>query len=203
MTAPKQYPSDLPPIVLLGDPELAQISEPVPPEDIGTETFQSQLDVLRRSMEAIGANGIAAPQIGIGQRFFMMNAVHRDDPNPGPQEFFCFINPEIVEASNEMGWAWEGCLSVPGYRGWLRRPMVIAVRGFNERGEGIARELTGWTARAFQHEYDHLDGMIFPYRLADPHFMVSGKSFESRADWTEGWPAPNARAAKLGEIVPD
>jgi peptide deformylase len=114
-----------------------------------------------------------------------------------------WVNPEIVGSAPEHNWAWEGCLSVPGLRGWIRRPAAVAVRGYNAAGQRFSREYTGWAARVFQHEYDHLDGMLFPYRALDPHHLVATQEMAHRDSWPDGWPAPGARLAPYGEVVPE
>jgi peptide deformylase len=193
----------VPPLVTMGDPRLAQPSVPVEPERIATATFRERLETLVRAMVEYLGVGIAAPQIGWFERFFVM-VLEREGPDGEPErELQFWINPEIVSASDEHCWAWEGCLSVPGLRGWIRRPAAVAVRGYNEHGERVAREYRGWDARVFQHEYDHLEGMLFPYRAADPRHVVMTPHLEQREAWPPGWPAPGAREAPLGDVVPE
>lgn len=184
----------LPPLVTIGDPRLAQPSAPVDPAAITGQVIQQRLALLRRALDEHGANGVAAPQLGWFERYLVMR-----DP-AGGGGIVCWINPEIVQAGEELVWYWEGCLSVPGYKGFVGRPAALAVRGYNERGEPVSREFTGWEAHLFQHEYDHLDGVLFPYRLADPRHMVTAGQLERRAEWPADWPAPGARDAPVRVI---
>jgi len=147
--------------------------------------------------------GIAAPQIGWFERLFIMMTLATGPGGEVEHNLEVWINPRIVAASPESNWAWEGCLSVPGLRGWIRRPAAVAARGTNGRGEPVAREFTGWAARVFQHEYDHLEGMVFPYRAMDPRHVVATEELSRRDSWPEGWPAPGARTAPYGTVVPD
>ena len=75
------------------------------------------------------------------------------------------INPRILDRSTELVSGWEGCLSVPGTRGWVPRHETISVEYFTKHGDRIQQELTGFVARIFQHELDHLDGILFPDRV--------------------------------------
>jgi peptide deformylase len=198
-------PEGIPPLVTLGHPRLAQPSALVPVGSIRKAAFQERLAVLQRAMVEYAGLGIAAPQIGWFERFFLMKLVP-----PGPAEdedaepeLLAWINPEIVGSSPEHNWAWEGCLSVPGLRGWIRRPAAVAVRGRNAQGERVSREYTGWPARVFQHEYDHLDGMLFPYRVLDPRHLVSSAEMLNKDAWPPDWPAPHAGATPYGAVVPE
>lgn len=196
-------PEQMPPLVTLGHPRLARPSAPVPLAQVRTPAFQDRLALLHRALVEYQGLGIAAPQIGWFERFFLMKL-----PRPGAAadeepELQCWINPEITTRSPEHTWAWEGCLSVPGLRGWIRRPASVAVRGYNARGEAVSREFTGWAARVFQHEYDHLDGMLFPYRALDPRHLVSNAEMLNRDAWPDDWPAPRARSTPYGEVVPE
>ncbi len=184
----------LPALVVLGDPRLAQPSAPVKVRRIRTPAFQERLALLRVGLEHHGANGIAAPQLGWFERFFLMR-----DPS-GSGALLYWINPQIVQASAEQVWYWEGCLSVPGYKAFMGRSAAIAVRGNNERGERVSREFTGWEAHLFQHEFDHLDGLLFPYRVADPRHVVRAEELERRHEWPPDWPAPGARDAPIRVI---
>lgn len=215
-------PPGIPPLVTMGDPRLARTSTPVPLEEISSPAFQERLRILAASMVAYEGIGIAAPQIGWFERFFLMALPEEADPadrgagGTGAQEeepemmVVAWINPEIVAVSSEHCWAWEGCLSVPGLRGWIRRPAAVAVRGYAPNGEPMAMELTGWDARVFQHEFDHLDGMLFPYRAADARHLVMTEQLERLEQleqlgqleaWPEDWPAPGARDTPPGAIL--
>jgi len=189
----------IPPLVTMGHPRLAQPSEPVPPGKIKRGAFQERLRILGLAMVEYEGVGIAAPQVGWFERFFLMRLPSADPEGEG--ELLTWVNPEIVTASPEHNWAWEGCLSVPGLRGWIRRPAAVAVRGLDAKGRPFSREFTGWPARVFQHEFDHLDGMLFPYRAVDPHHLISTPEMAHRENWPDGWPAPGARDAEYGTVV--
>jgi peptide deformylase len=77
------------------------------------------------------------------------------------------INPEIAVLSPETEGGWEGCLSVPGLRGWVERPAHIRYRGLTPDGQTLMREARGFHARVVQHEVDHLDGQLYPGRMSD------------------------------------
>jgi len=203
MTHDRDLP-DIPPLVTLGNPRLARPSAPVAPEALAAPAFRERVEVLHAALVEYEGIGIAAPQIGWFERFFLMAEVQVEpEAREATYELFCWVNPEIVAASPEHTWAWEGCLSVPGLRGWIRRPAAVAVRGLDQHGEPVSRELSGWAARVFQHEYDHLDGVLFPYRAADPRHLVTIEELARREAWPADWPAPGARDAPLGEVVPE
>ena len=189
-------PNDIPPLLTLGDPRLAQVSEPVLREDILTLAFQRRIELLKVALDLMGANGIAAPQVGWFQRYFVMR-----DPS-GTGQVICWINPEVKMLTEEQVWYWEGCLSVPGFKAYVGRSAAIAVTGLDERGEPLSREFTDWEAHLFQHEFDHLDGVLFPYRVQDPRHMVSAEALEKREHWPEDWPAPGAKHAPIRKIAP-
>ena len=201
MTDTDQSSNSLPSIVTIGEPRLAQPAAPVKVAWINTPRFRKCLKTLIYTMVENLGIGIAAPQVGWYRRFFVMML---DDPLPAGQQgtaLSVWVNPEIVATSDEYNWAWEGCLSVPNLRGWIRRPSAIAVRGYNEIGEPVSREFTGWMARVFQHEYDHLDGMLFPYRAVDPKHLVTLEELARRQEWPADWPAPGARDAAMGQVL--
>ena len=191
----------LPPLVTLGDPRLARPSAAVPLEEIPTAEFQARLKTLAGAMAAYEGIGIAAPQLGWFERFFLMTEETGEDEDSQPREPLAWINPEIVSFSPMCCWAWEGCLSVPGLLGWIRRPATVGVRGYDARGTAIGVEYTGWAARVFQHEFDHLDGNLFPYRAADTRHLVTVEALDSREDWPGDWPAPGARDTPQGTLL--
>ncbi len=193
----------IPPLVTIGHPLLAQRSAEVPLAAVKRSEFQERLRILHAAMVEYRGIGIAAPQIGWFERFFLMGIVHEQDDEEPELELQFWINPQIVSVSSEQCWAWEGCLSVPGLRGWIRRPAAVAVRGYDVNGGPISREYTGWPARVFQHEYDHVDGFLYPYRAADPRHLVSLEQIAQRDTWPEDWPAPGAARAPFGEVLPD
>lgn len=195
--------NELPALVTMGHPFLARPAVAVPVEEITGDAFHERLQVLHACMVEYMGIGIAAPQIGWWERFFLMVAnVPGEDGRTEPM-VEAWINPEITHASAERNWSWEGCLSVPGFRGWIARPAAVSVRGLNPMGEEVSRELTGYDARVFQHEFDHLEGMLFPYRAEDPRHIVTKEELENRDQWPADWPAPKARDTPLGVVVPD
>jgi peptide deformylase len=118
------------------------------------------VDDLIETMYAAPGIGLAAPQVGIGLRIFVVDlSVGRD-----PGGLIVMINPEFVERDG-MQIEEEGCLSVPGFNATVVRPERVVLRGLDRRGQPQERRGTGLLARAFQHEVDHLDGTLFVDRL--------------------------------------
>lgn len=111
-----------------------------------------------------------------------------------------WINPEITWFSDETNWMWEGCLSVPGMRGWVERPAAVVLRGLDETGQVCERRLEGLAARVAQHELDHLDGILFPHRVPGPEFLVPQASMDARDGWGTDWPSPGSYKTRLGEL---
>ena len=137
-------------------------------------------DMLATLREADGA-GIAAPQVNESQSIFIVasrpNPRYPDAPTMEPE---VVVNPEILERSPDLVKGWEGCLSIPGIRGEVPRHRRIRVRYRNLGGELIECELTDFVARIFQHEDDHLHGIVFLDRLESVRAIVSEREYQKR-----------------------
>ncbi len=123
-----------------------------------------------RMLETMRANngvGLAAPQVGVLQRFFVTE-LPEDEEEGLPAETYILFNPEIVKGKGEQV-GYEGCLSIPGYIGEVARQEQITVKGLNEGGRPVRYKLDGYLARVFQHEIDHLDGVLYTDKLTDPN----------------------------------
>lgn len=154
-------------ILRIGDPRLRQVSDPV--LEFDTAELHALIQDMFDTMAAADGAGLAAPQIGVLQRvmIFGVDATPRY-PDAEAVPSTVLINPEFTVIGEETGGIWEGCLSVPGMRGYVERPAHIRYRGYDQYGMQFEREATGFHAIVFQHEYDHLDGILYPDRLADP-----------------------------------
>ncbi|AVX20318.1 MULTISPECIES: peptide deformylase [Carboxydocella] len=135
-------------IVEIGDPVLRQVAKPV--KEI-TPNIIKLLENMADTMYDAEGVGLAAPQIGISKRVIVV------DVGEGLIEL---INPEIIHCEGKEV-AVEGCLSVPGKQGDVERWARVKVRGLNRQGELVEYEAEGLLARAFQHEIDHLDGILY------------------------------------------
>jgi peptide deformylase len=136
--------------------------------------------MVETMMDANGA-GLAAPQVHVPLRVVVFQAPGERSADPGfsGEEAFdhtapltVLINPEIAVMDPAPEGGWEGCLSVPGLRGWVERPAHIRYRGFGLDGRLIERTARGFHARVVQHECDHLDGRLYPSRMADLSKLV-------------------------------
>lgn len=116
-------------------------------------------DMIETMLEAPGA-GLAAPQVGVLRRMFVANGEYFDHPGTG----FAVVNPRLVSSTGKTV-AEEGCLSLPGLYGNVKRSLAITVEGQNIEGNFVTYELDEWPARIFLHEMDHLDGVLFPERM--------------------------------------
>ena len=145
------------PIVKFGQEVLDTVSKPV-------EKFDDELEALSKdmilTMYAAPGVGLAAPQIGLGLQFMVIDITVGEDP----EALIVMANPEILEQEGEQQEE-EGCLSVPGHSGVVRRPAWVKVKGQDLKGEEVTMEGSGLLARAFCHEIDHLNGKLFLERL--------------------------------------
>ncbi len=125
--------------------------------------------------------GIAAPQVASSRAIFIVasrpNPRYPDAPSMEP---LVVVNPEIVERSGDLVPGWEGCLSIPGFRGLVPRHPRIVARFLTVDGEAVERTFEGFIARVFQHEDDHLRGLVFLDRLASRRDVVTEKEYLAR-----------------------
>ena len=153
-------------VLRMGDPLLWQKSLPV--EEFNTLELAELLQDMRDTMAHLNGAGLAAPQIGVLLRVVIFG-VHANPRYPDVEEVpdTVLINPVITPLANDMEEGWEGCLSVPGMRGWVSRYTKLKYSGYDERGKRFVREVSGFHARVVQHECDHLDGVLYPMRIRD------------------------------------
>jgi peptide deformylase len=154
------------PILRIGDPRLRAVSRPV--ERFDTAALHELVADMFDTMEAADGAGLAAPQIGVLERVMIFGVeANPRYPDVEPVPTTVLVNPEFDVIEDSVQGFWEGCLSVPGMRGYVERPRAIRYRGFDPLGKRIEREARGFHAIVFQHEYDHLDGILYPDRLVD------------------------------------
>ena len=154
------------PVLRMGDPRLLAVSRPV--TQFGTQELSELLADLRDTMAHLNGAGLAAPQIAVGLRVVIFG-VTANPRYPGiePVPETVLINPKLTPLSDEEEEGWEGCLSVPGMRGWVPRYRKLRYAGFDEAGKTLKRDVEGFHARVVQHEVDHLDGILYPMRVRD------------------------------------
>jgi peptide deformylase len=160
-------------IVQDGNPVLREVSKNVPHDEIGTRNINKIIKNMKKAL-ATQDDGvaIAAPQIGILLRIFIvsgkvLDAIEDGEPDnikrniPAKNDDVVFINPKISKISKKKNTLEEGCLSVMGFYGDVRRSTNATVEAYNENGEKFTRGAGGLLAQIFQHEIDHLDGILF------------------------------------------
>ena len=154
---------------------------------ITTETRKLIEDMIETMRDAPGV-GLAAPQVGVSQRLIVVEYAEDDEPDrpetdpPVKKKLYVVVNPEIIWASDEMVEGTEGCLSIPGWVGDVMRHQAVVVKGLNREGHKIKIKAEGWLARIFQHEVDHVDGVLYIDRLISP-------------DSLRRWPPPEEEGA--------
>lgn len=155
-------------IARMGHPVLLRRAEAV---DDPTAPAIRQLvsDMTETMVDAFGT-GLAAPQVHVPLRVMVFYVSERritDAPGDGPAPLTVLVNPEVEVIGDETASDWEGCLSIPGMTGVVSRAHRIRYRGTTPGGLVIEREVAGFHARVVQHEYDHLDGILYPMRMID------------------------------------
>lgn len=175
-------------IARMGHPVLAKRAQPVA-DPAHPEIRRLVADMVETMIDANGA-GLAAPQVHVPLRLVVFQAPEsRAEAELSEAERYdhtapltVLINPEIEILGREEEGGWEGCLSVPGLRGYVERPAHIRYRGFDHEGKPVNRVAKGFHARVVQHECDHLDGILYPSRMRDMSKFI----FETEArHWAE------------------
>lgn len=151
-------------IVTLPEPVLRRKAHSITKVD---KTLQTLIDDMVETMRDAPGVGLAAPQIGLSERLIVVEYFERaedEEKEDAPKKVWAVLNPEIIKASEEKLIGVEGCLSIPGLVGEVERHASIQVKGLNRHGKPTKIKAEGWLARIFQHEIDHLNGVLFTDR---------------------------------------
>lgn len=156
-------------VIKMGNPLLRERSKTVKEAEVLSNNFQEFITNLITTMRAQNGVGIAAPQVGIKKRVFIMEVADNSRyPNKKPLQLCVAINPEIeILDLNDLVDSWEGCLSIPGVRGCLKRYNQIKLKATDTKGKPFEIALEGFPAIIAQHELDHLNGVLFIDRMED------------------------------------
>jgi peptide deformylase len=154
------------PIVLADNPALRKKSKKV--KQFG-EALQALIDDMVETMHAANGVGLAAPQIGVLERVIVIQ-LPEDEEEPQSSKLFALCNPQIIRAEGEEEGE-EGCLCLPGYVGEVNRAASVTVKAQDRRGKRVRIKAEGFLARVFQHETDHLDGILYIDRVESPDKM--------------------------------
>lgn len=155
-------------VARLGHPVLRMKAEPVDPKEINAPAFQAFLDDMIETMREYDGVGLAAPQVHVSKQVF----VYEVEKNPRYPEAAAIpltivVNPVIEKASAAKQDSWEGCLSIPEMRGLVPRHESLTLKGLDRRGKPLEIRAEGFHARVIQHEWDHLQGHVYPDRMRD------------------------------------
>jgi peptide deformylase len=164
----------------MGHPTLRRPARALAPEEIGSDEMHRLVVDMIDTLHDYGGIGLAAPQVNESIRLAIIEL-------PGGMSRYgeipevpltAFINPAIEVLDPAAAGYWEGCLSVPGLRGFVERPQHIRVTATGLKGEDIEMEFKGFSATVFQHEFDHLDGRLYVDRITDPTKLVFEEEYE-------------------------
>jgi peptide deformylase len=164
----------------LGDPVLRERAREVTPEELASDEVQTLIDDMVETKRAANGAGLAAPQVGESLRIAIAE-VEPDNPRypyKPPIPLTVFVNPVIEPLDSETVQINEGCLSIPNLRGELARHVNVRVRYLDREGDAHDEVKRGLTAGTFQHEVDHLDGVLFLDRVTDPRTLTTWEQFE-------------------------
>ena len=164
-------------VAQLGHPVLRKKAKPV--KNINDPSVQELIDNLIMTVMDVDGVGIAAPQVYKSLRLFIL-ASHPNPRYPKAPKMkpTAVINPKIISFSKEKKKDWEGCLSVPGIRGLIPRHFKIEVEYTIRDGKKVRKSYKDFVARIFQHEYDHLEGLMFTDRLDSLKDLISEKEYQ-------------------------
>lgn len=153
-------------VLKMGDPRLLRVAKKV--NKFNTPELEALIQDMQDTMAALHGAGLAAPQIGVDLQVAIFGVEHNPRyPKAETVPFTVLINPVLTPLTKKMEEDWEGCLSVPGLRGMVPRYSRLRYQGVDQSGNAIDRSVEGFHARVVQHECDHLQGILYPMRIAD------------------------------------
>lgn len=171
--------ADIRDIAQLGNPVLREIAQPI--YHVQEDWVQTLVDDLLATLVQSNGVGIAAPQVGAAHRLLIVaSRPNPRYPNAPVMEPTAMINPHLVAHGDEVVKGWEGCLSVPGIRGLVPRYRTIEIEYTTRDGKLERQELSDFVARIFQHEFDHLNGMVFLDRVEGVNDLVTEQEYFKR-----------------------
>lgn len=167
-------------IIRMGHPTLREIAAEVDPAELGSSAFAALLTDLKDTLAESGGIGLAAPQINIPLSVALI------DLPGGPSRYgelpelpsTYFVNPQLEVLDDSRAGYWEGCLSVPGLRGFVERPQRLRVHALAPTGEPFAMVFEGFAATVIQHEFDHLVGRLYVDLIDDPRLLMFDAEYE-------------------------
>jgi peptide deformylase len=187
----------------VGDPVLRQAARPLTNEEIRSEKTQALIELMRETMRDAPGVGLAAPQVGVSVQLAVIEdqpayiekvgSKQAEERQRQPVPFHVIINPRISPVGEETAEFFEGCLSLAGFVGVVRRSLAVRVEALNERAEPVVIEARGWYARILQHEIDHLQGTLYLDRMRT-------RSFTSVENYDRFWKETPPSSA--GETLP-
>lgn len=166
-------------VIRMGHPNLRVPANPFPLDDLGSPAFEALVADMQETLHAYGGIGLAAPQIDVGLRVVVIEIENTQTRYGEIQHtpFEVYVNPVITPIEPESAGYWEACLSVPGLMGYVERPQHIRVDYVNREGKPCSIEAHGFLATVFQHEFDHLDGVLYVDRISDLSLLSFDKEY--------------------------
>jgi peptide deformylase len=161
-------------IIRMGHPTLRKVARPLQLTEISGDYVRRLFEDMVDTLHQAGGIGLAAPQVDESVRLAIIEipgGPSRYGEIP-PMPLTVFVNPEIEVLEGEAAGYWEGCLSVPGLRGFVERPQRVRISALDLHGNRFGMNLNGFLATVFQHEFDHLDGKLYVDRLKDSSLLV-------------------------------
>lgn len=167
-------------VIRMGHPVLRQIAKELTKEEILSEEIKSLIVDMQDTMEAEGGIGIAAPQIAVSLQATIIELPENSERygTLDSSAKYIIFNPKITPLTNELQGFWEGCLSVPGLRGFVEREKKVRIEYLDDNAVEQVIEPEGFLATVFQHELDHLFGKLYIDRIKDTTLISYNEEFE-------------------------
>ncbi len=172
-------------VARLGHPVLRQKAGLVLPQELRLDATQQLIDDMVETMREYEGVGLAAPQVHVSKRIFVVEieAHHPRYPEAPEFELLIVVNPELTLLDNAWVSGWEGCLSIPGLKGSVPRCGKVHLKALDRNGRTFEKTLVGFAAVVTQHEYDHLDGIVYLDRMPDLSSLCYDHEYERY--WTK------------------
>jgi peptide deformylase len=165
-------------VARLGHPVLRQVARPIPPDQITSDEVKRLVQDLMETMVEYEGVGLAAPQIFESVRAFVMYVPPDPDSGFPGVPMTAWINPRLTVLDGDSAAGWEGCLSIPDLRGKVERPLVVEIAGYGADGVQHTVRYEGFPAVVAQHEFDHLEGIVFLDRMQDMSTLSFLREYE-------------------------